>query len=96
MLVDVPKELELHILRVLGMTLIRSNHAAAACERMPTMRPLVVVLGGKPSEDEVSRVEELAIAISAQVVVLSRIKEGDNLDLHLMAARRAANLTRRP
>lgn len=94
MLIEVPEELERSIAATLGMVILRAKHARAACERMVTMLPLVIVMGGEPAEDEVAQVQEYALAISAQVVVLADLPSLDKLELHLKAARRAAELTR--
>ena len=94
LLVDVPEDLVRPIAAALAMTVLRAKHPAAACERMVTMRPLVVVVGGEQEPDQLANVEEHALAIAAQVVVLANLGGGDKLVLHLKAARRAAEKSR--
>src|SRR4051812_10211619 len=93
MLVDVPVDLERFIARALGMSILRVNHAHAACQRMPTTLPLVVVVGGERTAEEVALLEEHTLAIGAQLVQLAQVKELDKLELHLKAAARAADLS---
>ncbi len=94
MLVDVPTDLERRITRALVMTLLRAKHVMAACERMVTMCPLVVVVGGTPTANELASLEENAIAIGAQVVLLSKLENIDALEGQLALARAAAEKVR--
>ena len=95
MLLDVPEELAPRIARTLGMTTVRARHVAATCERMAITLPYVVVIGGTPNADDVAHIREVALAISAQVVVLEEIGSNDRLELHLKSALLAASRIRR-
>lgn len=73
----------------------RVAHVLAACERMVTLRPLVVVLGSEQSDSDMTRLREIADTISAQVVVLSERLDAARRKLELTAALRAAQTTRK-
>jgi hypothetical protein len=95
MLVNVPADVANDIVEVLApLPVLKVAHVPAACERMVTTWPLVVVLGGRPTEAELAAVRATALDISAEVVVVNDPPDLTRLRLEVAAAKRAATLTR--
>ena len=95
MLVNVPAEVADDIVAVLSPLMsLKVAHVPAACERMVATWPLVIVLGGRPTDAELASVRATALDISAQVVVVSDHPDRARLCLELAAAKRAATQMR--
>lgn len=94
LLVDVQDDLVDSISKSLLMPVRRESDISAACKRMVTARPYVVVVGGAPTSDELARLEEHALATSAQLVLLASLGDLATLDERLKAAKREAILLR--
>jgi hypothetical protein len=92
--VGVPDALFDRVGRALLMPVRRESDVAAACRQMVRTRPYVVVVGGTRTADEISRLEEIAIAISAQVVILAKLGNLDDLEAHLKTAKQTAEQAR--
>lgn len=65
---------------------LRVGHARAACERMLTTHPLVVVFVERPTAADLERVSEIATAIGAELVIAEDYAEVELLQEHLSMA----------
>jgi len=96
MLVAVPAEHVDECVTLLApLRALKVGHVRAACERMLTTRPLVVVVGGSPLEEEMDTLREIADSISSQIVILSDRLDPARRKLELAGALRAAQTTRK-
>jgi hypothetical protein len=74
-----------------GLRIYKVAHLVVACERMHTLRPLVVVIGEDQVEgDALERLREAADATAAQIVVHREQLGSERRKLDLLAALRAA------
>lgn len=76
------------------MPVLKAGHASAACERMLTTRPLVVIVGKGLSSDEMTALRGRALDTGAQLVALDEVRQDGQLAVHLRSALRAALITR--
>ena len=79
---------------ILGIPVLKVGHASAACERMVTTRPLVVIAGLGLSRDDLAALRARSLDTGAQLVVLQEIKDEAQLPVHLQSAKRAALISR--
>jgi hypothetical protein len=79
---------------VLGLPILRVGHASAACERMLTTRPLVVIAGTGIMSADMTALKNRALDTGAQLVLLEECKEEEALTAHLKKALRSALIAR--
>lgn len=79
---------------LLGIPVLKVGHANAACERMLTTRPLVVIAGKGLSTDDMTALRGRALDTGAQLVALDEVRDDGQLAMSLKSALRAALITR--
>ena len=97
MLVDLTAEQDRICAEALSpLQLLRVAHVVAACARMMTTRPLVVVVGGEPEPEHMEQLREVVASMASQVVELRGVESVERVKLELIAALRAARALRSP
>ncbi len=96
MLIGVPDPLVFRIAEICQMPVVRSRFPEQATQRMLTVRPHVVVVGGEPSEQAIDQLEDVAAAVNAQLLFLRDLGEDPKvLEPHLRSAVFAAAMLRK-
>jgi hypothetical protein len=95
MLVAVPPGVQAELARAFAsLMLLKVGHIAGACERMLATWPLVLIVGGRPKESELTVLRATATDISAEVLVLADFPDARTRDAAVAQAVRKASQLR--